>query len=288
MSAILGGFLGTVYTAPSMAADKVNRGVITRFNPTLSPGNLPVRGTGERGLYNILIGRREPVFTIDFLPTDADWLASLRSGSAGDSLMHLYFQSVNKGLTFENYACNRLSIEGREGEIIRASAEFWAGGGTNWPVGIKDYDDVAPTGSYGDREILPYRWLDSKLHIGVVSPVLTWWSWRLEINNNLRRLGDVEDGSTRDLQARQRDVSGLVVMDLADFAEYELIADVTIPDMAYFNITIELGPTGALVDMLNCNSCRWDRLEAPSGPEDLIAKRFPFTATDITSISLPP
>ncbi|MCK4266266.1 MAG: hypothetical protein KAX31_03230, partial [Thermoplasmata archaeon] len=79
---------------------------------------------------------------------------------------------------------------------------------------------------------------------------------------------------------RQRDVSGLIVMDLEDFAEYGDIADVT-AEMARFNITIKLDT----VDMLNCDRSRWDTLESPAGPEDLIAKRFPFTATDLTTLT---
>ena len=280
MSSILGGFLGTVYTAATMGGAKTNRGVITRFNPRLSPGNLPVRGTGERGLYDILIGRREPVFSIDFYPTDKDWIAAIQDGSSVTTFLHLYFSSVNKGLTFEDAVVNRLSLEGRDGEIIRASAEFWSGGGANYPVGIEDYDDTAPTGAYGARVTTPYRWLDSVLNVGVVAPVDNWWSWRYEVNNNLQRLGNVSDGSTRDIIPKQRDVSGLIVMDCEDFAEYGDIADVA-AEMARFNITIELDT----VDMLNCDRCRWDDLETPAGPEDLIAKRYPFTATDLTTLT---
>ncbi len=283
MSNILGGFLGTVYTGATIDGAKVNRGVITRFNPRLSPGNLPVRGTGERGLYDILLGRREPVFTIDFLPSDSagrDWIASIQDGSPVSSFLHLYFSSVNKGLTFENYSVNRLSVEARDGELIRASAEFWAGGGATWPVGIRDYDDTAPTGSYGARVTTPYRWLDSDLDIGAVIPVDNWWSWRYEVSNNLQRLGNVATGGTRDMKARQRDVSGLIVMDLEDFAEYGAIADLA-AEMARFNITITLDT----VELLNCDRCRWGDLESPSGPEDLIAKRFPFTATDLTTLT---
>ncbi|GAG18173.1 unnamed protein product, partial [marine sediment metagenome] len=120
MSNILGGFLGTVYTADLIDGAKVNRGIITRFNPTLDPGNLPVKGTGERGLYNNLIGRRAPVFSIDFLPSDTegrDWIKAIQGGTPVGTLLHLYFKEGNRGLTFQNYAVNRLSVEAREGEL---------------------------------------------------------------------------------------------------------------------------------------------------------------------------
>ena len=277
---ILGGFLGTVYTGATIDGNKTNRGVITRFAPSIDPGNLPVRGTGERGLYDILLGMRAPVFTIDFQPTDKDWIASIQDGSLNSAFMHLYFSSVPAtGLTFENYAVNRLSLECTQGEIVRASAEIWAGGGSEWPVGLRDYADDDPGGSYSGREKTPYRWLDSTVDIALATET-QWWSWRYEVVNNLQRLGNVADGSTRLLVPRQRDVSGLIVKDCEDFAEYGAIADVA-AEMARFNITIELDGE----DMLNCDYCRWGRLETPSAAEDLIAKRFPFTATDLTTLT---
>jgi len=75
-------------------------------------------------------------------------------------------------------------------------------------------------------------------------------------------------------------VSGLIVKDCEDFAEYADIVDIA-AEMARFNITITLD----LTEMLNCDRCRWGRLETPSAPEDLIAKRFPFTATDLTTLT---
>ncbi|GAG31424.1 unnamed protein product, partial [marine sediment metagenome] len=159
----------------------------------------------------------------------------------------------------------------------------WAGGGATWPVGVKDYVDWTPTGAYGNRQLTPYRWSASDLYIGGGPERDNWWSWRYEVNNNLQRLGNVNDGGTRHIKARHRDVSGLIVMDAEDFAEYGDISDL-VAEMTYFNITIELDT----VDLLNCSYCRWGRLETPSGPEDLIAKRFPFTATDLTDLTAAP
>ena len=224
---------------------------------------------------------REPTFSIDFMPTDKAWIASIQDGSVDSNFIHLYFPSTGDGLTFENFAVNRLSLEGAHGEIIRCTAEFWAGGGSTFPVGVEDYADTFPGGSYDARVTTPYRWLDSSVSIGG-NPELQWWNWRYEVNNNLQRLGNVEDGSTREIVPRTRDVSGLIVKDCEDFAEYGSLAEVTVGlEAPRFNITIELDGT----EMLNCDRCRWDRLETPASPEDLIAKRFPFTATDLTTLT---
>jgi hypothetical protein len=282
MSSILGGFLGTIWTSATFDGAKTNRGIITRFAPSLDPGNLPARGTGERGLYDVLLGMRQPVFALDFEPNDEAWIASIQDGSVQSTFLFLWFPSLSKGLALENFAVNRLSLECNHGEKVKCSAEIWAGGGSGsdvGPVGIADYDDGAWGGAYGARVTTPLRWLDSIVSIG--GPTETqWWSWRYEVMNNLQRLGNVENGSTRDLVPRHRDVTGLIVKDCEDFAEYGSIADVTSP-MAKFNITITLDG----IDMLNCDHCRWGRLETPSAPEDLIAKRFPFTATDLTTLT---
>ena len=88
---ILGGFLGTVYTHTSMnAGTAINRGVITRFNPVLDPGNINVRGTGERGLYDVLLGFRQPRFTIEFMPQSEAWIKSIQDGSAGIEFLFLH------------------------------------------------------------------------------------------------------------------------------------------------------------------------------------------------------
>ena len=290
MSSILGGFLGTVYTNSTLnTGTATNRGVITRFNPTLDPGNLPVRGTGARGLYDILIGRREPRFTIEFLPTDKDWLASIQDGSSGTEFLFLKFVG-GKGLTFIDVYVNRFTLEARDGEAIRATIEFWAGGDATYPVGVMTWDPVTggilPTCLWGARESSPYRWLDSDLRIGGIGGIggvteTQWWTWRYEVNNNLQRLGNVATGGTRAIKPKQRDVTGLIVKDLEDFEEYGDIADLA-AEMTTFNLRIRLDGTA----LLDCDLCRWGTLEAPSGPEDLIAKRFPFTATDLTTLTL--
>ncbi|TEU12235.1 hypothetical protein E3J20_01610 [Candidatus Bathyarchaeota archaeon] len=135
--------------------------------------------------------------------------------------------------------------------------------------------------------VTPYRWLYSSLSIASV-PETEWWSWRYEVNNNLQSLGNVATGAIRDVKARHRDVSGLIVKDLAGFAEWtELMVVAPASEEAKFNITITIDGAGSPgsasdVDLLNQDACRWGRLEAPVGPEDLQAKRFPFLAIDLT------
>jgi len=268
LSSILGGYEALVYT--SSGADKdtgsaTNVGVATRINPILDPGNIEIAGTGKRGLYDILLGMREPQFAFDMLFTNKTFITTYQDGLTAIPWLHLRFPgSPDKGLTFENPVFNRVSVEARHNEAIQASIEAWA-------------EDVSAIGSpsFGAVVSTPYRWVDSSLTIGAV-PSTDWWSWRYEVANNLQRLGNVDDGDTRAIKARHRRVSGLIIRDLASFTEYTDLVNYS-SEPAKFNITIQVDS----VDMIN-NSCRWGRLEAPAGSEDLIAKRFPFIALDIS------
>jgi hypothetical protein len=280
-SDILGGFSGTLYysTGYDDNSAATNVGVITRITPRLDPGNINVRGTGERGLYDILLGMRDPRITIEFLCTSKTFLTTYQAGTTAIAYLHIKFSGSTDGLTFVGAKINTISVEGNHNEAISVTMEIWGGGNATYPAGIIQWDGSVPTQTWGARQTTPYRWLDSDVTIAA-SAENAWWSWRYEVNNNLQRLGNVNTGGTRDLKARHRDVTGLIVIDLEDFDEYGSLANLS-AEMAKFNITIELDST----DLLNCDYCRWGILEAPFGPEDLIAKRFPFTATDLTTLT---
>jgi len=283
---IYGGFEELIYTssAVGIGATAKAKGIATRLNPILDPSNINVRGTGKRGLYDILLGMRQPQFTVDMLPTDIDFIADNQSGQVRIPYLHYVVGEsgveptlgTTHGILFEGVWFNRVSVESRHNEAITTTIEMWA----------EDLGPLMPVDNWDTHDVTPYRWLDSELWTGG-SEEDYWWSWRYEVNNNLQRLGNVADGDTREIVARQKDVSGLIVKDLAYFSEWSTLMTET----AKFNITMKVfgsgGPdtpprSGAAVELINQDNCRWGRLEAPVGPEDLQAKRFPFTATDVT------
>lgn len=263
MSSIYGGFEEVIYTSGNTGAATAI-GITTRLNPILDTSNINIRGTGRRGLYNILLGMRQPQFTMDILPTNINFIESYQDGQTMPKYLHYVYNDGADGLSFEWPRFNRVSVEARHNEAITATIELWA----------ENVTDLVSF-SWGDHNVTPYRWSDSSLTIGpAVDPETKWWSWRYEINNNLQRLGNVASGATRDIKARHRDVTGLIVKDLESFDEWvDLMSE-----QVKFNITIEVDS----VDLINQDACRWGRLEAPVGPEDLQAKRFPFTAIDTT------
>lgn len=270
---IYGGFEFLVYTsADSDGTDATPRGITTRINPILDTSNINVRGTGRRGLYDILLGMRQPQFTMDILPTDIDFIADNQLGQTEIGRLHLRKLPSGPGLTFKNVYFNRVSVESRHNEAISSTIEVWA----------KDLLSLTSQNFLSFSDVVPYRWLHSELTIiATIEP--QWWSWRYEINNNLQRLGSVTTGLTRDIKARHKEVTGLIVKDLEGFDEWWQF----MVEKDKFNIGIRVNGSGSpgsgsWKPLISQPYCRWGRMEAPVGPEDLQAKRFPFTAIDVT------
>lgn len=288
MSIPYGGFQELIYTSSALGAGATANavGITTRLNPILDPSNINVRGTGKRGLYDILLGMRQPQFTMDILPTDINFIFTNQTGQNRIPYLHYGVgasgEQPTAGLLFSGVYTNRVSVEARHNEAITATMDMWA----------EDVTLIFPVDNWDAHDVTPYRWLDSELWIGGVEEDY-WWSWRYEVNNNLQRLGNVADGGTRTpggIKARHKDVSGLIVKDLASFSEWALLMLVDSP-APKFNVTLKVfgngGPqdpprSGVAMELINQDACRWGRLEAPVGPEDLQAKRFPFTAIDVT------
>lgn len=248
------------------------------MTPVLDPHNLNVRGTGERGLYDILVGMRDPRVTIDFQICSKTFLTTYQGGSTAIPYVHLKFSGSTDGLTFVGCKVERITVTGRHGEMITGSMELWAGGNGSYPSGLIRWGGVVPSQTWGSRSITPYRWLNSIVTINSVVNS-QWWEWRYEVRNNLQRLGNVATGGTRDLKNKARDLTGEVIMDLEDFSEYGTVANLGSDGLKFpFKITLDG------TDILDATYCRWTRLEAPFSAEDLIAKRFPFTATDLTAL----
>ena len=296
MSGIYGGFEELLYTSDNLDDTPTCRGITTRLNPILDPSNISIRGTGNRNLYDILLGMRRIQVAIDILPTNIDFIKTYQNGQAYPAYIHYANKTNNTGLTFVAPRFNRMSLESRHNEAIRATIEVWAEdlvdpAGTTLPA-ISGWPSAPSL-------IIPYRWSHSTLTISDPTPTVedAWWSWRYEVNNNLQILGNVDDGGIRDIVPKHSDVSGLIIKDMASFSEWTELMKGTVgrvlgahptPEEPKINIKIEIdgsnGPSPPYdtdsVTLLD-KSCRWGRIEAPTGAEDLQAKRFPFTALGI-------
>jgi len=265
LSNILGGFEGKVYKSTTEEGAKTNIGVVTRFNPLVDPGNIEVRGTGRRGLYNILLGVREPRFEIDMLVQDPTFLDLIMDGQTALSWLHLKVGAGGQGLTFEEVFANRITGSCRVGEAVNATVEFWA----------EDCSSYQTTGAIGADLDTPMRWSDSVVSLAGAT-ITDWHEWRFEVNNNLQRLPNVTEGSTRDIKGRHRDVSATLIRDLANYTDYINLMNLS-SEMAIFNFTLSLLGT----EMINSNA-RYGVLASPSGAEDLISKQFPLEILDLT------
>lgn len=277
---ILGGFEGLLYRSATELGTAYNIGVCSRLAPVVDPGNIDIAGTGKRGLYDILLGMIEPKFTLDILPAAGDdhtdgikFIADYQDGNTALAWLHLQFGAL--GLTFYNVYMNTVSVICRHNAAISATIEFWA-----------DYGKaLAQTNT--SKVITPYRWLASVFDIDNV-PETQWWEWRYDVANNLQRLGSVTTTGTRSIESRHRRVTGSLVKDLRSFTEFIDIMGPGLPapagETSKFEVEITVATPGCSVDPTTLIEAdgRWGPLEAPTGPEDLIAKRFPFTLLDLT------
>jgi len=260
---IQGGFQANVYESVvkgSGAADHI--GITTRIAPAVEPNNIEARGTGRRGLYNVLLGMIEPQVTLDLMLNDKTFLTNYQDGQTAIPFLHIKTGTI--GITLTNAYINRCTVTARHNEAIEVTVEIWAESG-----------ETLANQTWGSPSITPYRWLDTTFIIDAV-PETEWWEWRYEVNNNLQRLGDVDSGGTREIVARHRVVTGNIVKDLRSWAEYIAMMN-TGSEMSDITVVIQLDGT----TLINSDG-RWGRLEASTGPEDLIAKRYPFTLHDIS------
>jgi len=259
---IQGGFETNIYESATKTGNATHIGITTRISPVVEPNNIDARGTGRRGLYNVLLGMIEPQITLEIALNDKDFLSNYQDGQTAIPFLHLKSGSI--GITYTNVYINRCSVTSRHNEAIAVTVELWAEEG-----------ETLAAASWGSPSTVPYRWLDTELILDSVTET-QWWEWRYDINNNLQRLGDVDSGGTREIVARHRVVSGSLVKDLRSWSEFIDMMDTSSEEgLVAFEMTID-GTT-----VINSDG-RWGRIEGPTGPEDLIAKRFPFTLLDVS------
>jgi len=260
------GPLANVYESNSKGggADADHIGITTRISPIVDPNNISIRGTGRRGLYNVLLGMIEPRITFDLFLNDKTFLTTYQSGQ--NAINYLHLKTGNIGITYTKVYLNRVTVISRHNEAFQVTVEAWAESG-----------ESLTTQDWGDPSVTPYRWLDTSfaMDTGSGSEVESqWWEWRYEINNNLQRLGDVDSGGTREIVAKARTVTGSLVKDLRSWDEFIDMMD-TSSEEGLVGFRIKLDTT----TIINSDG-RWDVIEAPIAAEDLIAKRFPFTLLD--------
>lgn len=260
---IQGGFQANIYESQAKGSGNADHiGITTRIAPAVEPNIINARGTGRRGLYNALLGMIEPQISLDLMLNDKTFLTLYQSGQNKIPFLHLKTGSI--GITLTDAYINRCGVTSRHNNALEVSVDIWAESG-----------EAITSQVWQNPSTIPYRWLDTVFNIDS-TPEPQWWEWRYEINNNLQRLGDVDSGGTREIVARHRDVTGSLVKDLRSWTEFVAMMDTT-SEEALIAILITLSGT----TIINSDA-RWGRIEAPTGPEDLIAKRFPFTLLDIS------
>jgi len=246
-------------------------GVVTRPDPVLDPALIEVRGTGKRGLREIVLGLKDFRVNVEWAPASVSFITSFQAGA---EIAALHYKAGAVGLTFKPAYVERLSVSCRAGDIARCSGEFVA----------KEVVTLEAISGTEVNTVLDWTNFEVKVAPKTAPTVPAtnskWHEWRYEVRNNFERLANVNAKTTRSLEQKHREVSGLIVWDLEDYAEWlEFVGG---DAEQKFYIQIKQGANYLLGSASGVYS-QWGRLESPHGPEDLQLKRFPFTSVDLYS-----
>jgi len=253
------------------APTPVNLGVVTRPDPNLDPALINVRGTGKRGLRDIILGLKDFRVSVEWAPASVSFITSFQAGA---EIAALHYKVAALGLTFKPAYVERLTVSCRAGDYLRCSGEIVA-------------KEVVTLEAFSGTEVdTVLDWTNFQIRVApksaptVPATVSDWHEWRYEVRNNFERLPNVDAKTTRSLVQRHREVTGLLVRDLNDYAEWlEFVGG---DAEKKFYIQVKQGANYLLGSASGIYS-QWGRLEAPHGPEDLQLKRFPFTCIDLYS-----
>ena len=222
---------------------------------------------------DIILGLKDPRLTVEFTPPDTSFIRTYQDGTVIGTLH--YKVGTDVGLTFTSAKINRLSATCRAGDILRITAEIW---GTS----VRTLDTGCPWA--GTELETALAWINFIVKVAtkaaptVLVPNTKWHEWRYEIVNNLERLANVDAKTTRSLERRHRNVTGMLVQDLEDMAEFIEFMGGSAEEKFKMQILEVANP---LLGGASGVYTQWGRIEAPHGPEDLQLKRFPFTCLNI-------
>ena len=286
---IYGGWNVTLWSGGSPGNPSANIGIVTRPDPVFDPSIISVDGTGRRGLYDIVLGVRDPRLTVEWAPAYlsssltpvSDATSFIRSFQAGAEIAALHYLLAKGpaavGLTFANCRIDRLAVSCRAGDILRCTAEILA-------KSVALADASCPWGGSELTKALAWHYLDV-----LVAPKSTpttpventkWHEWTYEVRNNIERLINVNDKTTRSLEIRSRRVTGSLTWDFDSLTEYSDMVGVDASKL--FALQVKDSDGNYLLGASGYANAQWGRLEAPVGPEDLKLKRFPFTSLHLT------
>jgi len=287
---IYGGWSTTIWFGGAVGNPSTNVGIVTRPDPIFDPALIEVAGTGKRGLYDILMGIKDPRLTVEWIPgyisgsgtPVSDSTNFIRTYQAGAQLATLHYL-VKKapsavGLTFSNARIDRLTLSCRAGDVLRATAEFLA-------ENVAAVDALCPWSGVEINKALAWPYVS--VYVAPKSaptvPVenTKWHEWRYEVRNNIERLANVNNKGTRSLELRSRRVTGTLVWDFENFTEYTDFVGASAD--ALFALHVKDDDNNYLLGQASWANAQWGRLEVPHGPEDLQLKRFPFTSLNLVS-----
>lgn len=245
---------------------------VENIDPSVNPGNIPVRGCGSRDLAQLKKGLLQVGFKLDYIVPADDVMQCLQHiitlypqtceviyEKPGTSLIDLRFS----GCRFDKETV-RCSVE----DVVHASIEA-VGQNVNPDTArlegasYTDFGGAVPFSSCyvqrGDADGSNLQTIEE----------VTDWEWT--ITNNLKRVPVIRstNGSlVKYLLPRSRNLTGKLTFEFENRTRYyEAITD------AEFSLKFGIGPKYVLF-----THCKWDNIETPTKFDDLVSLNAQFTA----------
>lgn len=248
---------------------------VENIDPSVNPGNIPLRGCGSRDLSSIKKGLLQVGFKLDFIVPSDDVMQCLQHiitlhpqtceviyEKPGISLIDLRYT----GCRFDKETV-RCSVE----DVVKASIDV---------IGQNLNPDTARLAgaTYNDfGGAIPFS--NCYVQLGAADGTnlqtveeVTDWQWT--VANNLRRVPVIRSTNgylLKYLQPRHRDLSGELIFEFENRTRYyEVVTD------AEFSLKFGVGAKYVLF-----THCKWDNVSTPTKVEDLVSLKAQFLARSV-------
>jgi hypothetical protein len=242
------------------------------IEPSVDPSLIKVRGIGSRDLAQIIRGLQNVTLKVVILPKPdlQSWIDYIVSNpDKSFTLEALYTKGANiKSLRHYGCRMNSVEMECEAEELLRATMTFFG----------QKFETATNKMSSGSYNTVPgdlTPWYNTYIKkAGVTFEKCV--AWKFTVNENLKQVAVIPSGGTgyllKYLQPRHREVTGELTVNFEDQTEFnEVVND------NEFSLEFGFGTS----KKATLSNCKWSKITAPTGPEDLIAFKLPFVAKSI-------
>ena len=256
-------------------------GATPEATPDTNINLIKVWNIGTRNLYQMRAGAREFTVSITTNPSDINYIAtSISSAVMANNTSYtlwLDYQDINQQFFYQGAKVSTMKISGKYGEVLKVETEWWS---QNVNIG-SSFGNTLPADPglnlfyFGDQQV---SYSSSAISTAVVLPKV--WSFEFNIKNNLERVYQLGQVYIRALPEKNLELNGNIQMTFEDISQYT--DAISAND---FSLSINIGKDSAgTTHTLNLFNCKWDKVDFPTKPTDLVVHTLPFTCKTFTLV----